>query len=147
MLLQGNFKIPTDREKVWRFVSDLGRVIECVPGLQSYTLLEGKRVSASVRVSIGLIRGTFQTIGRLVEDDARTHTSKIELTGSGAGSGFNAVVDIGIAAIDAESELAWKADVRISGPLGSLAKPLIEGNVKKIVTQLLDCVKAKLSSP
>jgi len=35
--------------------------------------------------------------------------------------------------------------VNISGPLGSLARPLIEGNVKKIVDQLYDCVRGKIS--
>ncbi len=43
------------------------------------------------------------------------------------------------------SELTWEATVTPSGPLGSLAKPLIEGNVKKIVEGLFVCAKSKLS--
>jgi carbon monoxide dehydrogenase subunit G len=41
--------------------------------------------------------------------------------------------------------VTWDANVNINGPLGSLAKPLVEGNIRKIVTQMFDCVKAKLS--
>ena len=145
MDFQGKFHIPSSIDKVWDFTSDLPKVVECVPGLQSYTIGENRRVTAAVKVSIGFIRGTFQTQTRVVKEDRDTHTAVLELSGSGAGSGFNALVNIGIVAVGAESDLNWDAKVNINGPLGSLAKPLVEGNIKKIVTQLFDCVKAKLS--
>jgi len=145
MLLQGKFHIPSSIDRVWDYTSDPTKVIECVPGLQSYTVGENKRITAAVRVSIGFIRGTFQTQTKVVREDKETHTAVLELSGSGAGSGFNAVVNISVAAVGSESDLTWDANVNINGPLGSLAKPLVEGNIKKIVTQLFDCVKAKLS--
>jgi len=145
MLLQGKFHIPSSMDRVWEYTSDPAKVIECVPGLQSYTIGENKRITAAVKVSIGFIRGTFQTQTKVVKEDKETHTAVLELSGSGAGSGFNAVVNIAVAAVGPESDLTWDANVNINGPLGSLAKPLVEGNIKKLVTQLFDCVKAKLS--
>ena len=145
MLLQGSVHVPAGVDKVWEFVSDPVKDVECVPGLQSYTVGENKRITAAVRVSIGFIRGTFQTQTKVVKEDKDAHQAVLELTGSGAGSGFTAKVNIGVVAAGAESDLNWSADASINGPLGSLAKPLVEGNVKKIVTQLFDCVKAKLS--
>lgn len=145
MLLQGKFRLPSDREKVWDYVSDPSKVIECVPGLQSFTVGENKRISATVKVSIGFIRGTFQTTTKVVKEDRESHAAVLELSGSGAGSGFSALVKIVVASVESESELIWDANVNINGPLGSLAKPLVEGNIKKIVTQLFDCVKGKLS--
>lgn len=145
MLIQGKFRIPSGIDKVWDYTSDPAKVIECVPGLQTYTIGENKRITAAVKVSIGFIRGTFQTQTKVVEEDRATHTAVLELSGSGAGSGFNAVVNISVAAFGSESDLTWDADVNINGPLGSLAKPLVQGNITKIVTQLFDCVKAKLS--
>jgi len=145
MLLQGKFHIPSSIDKVWDYTSDPAKVIECVPGVQTYTIGENKRITAAVKVSIGFIRGTFQTQTRVVKEDKNTHTAVLELSGSGAGSGFNAAVNIGVVAAGAESDVTWEANVNINGPLGSLAKPLVEGNIKKIVTQLFDCVKAKLS--
>jgi len=145
MLLQGKFHIPSGIDKVWDYVSDPAKVIECVPGLQSYTIGENKKITAAVKVTIGFIRGTFQTQTKVLKEDRGTHTAVLELTGSGAGSGFSATVNIAALASGAESDLDWNADVKINGPLGSLAKPLVEGNIKKIVTQLFDCVRAKLS--
>ena len=145
MLLQGKFQLPSSVEKTWGFVSDPSKVIGCVPGLESFTVGENKRIAAVVKVSIGFIRGTFQVTTKVVKEDLDSHTAVLELSGSGAGSGFNAVVNIGVAAIGAESDVTWDANVNINGPLGSLAKPLVEGNIKKVITQLFDCVKAKLS--
>lgn len=145
MELHGKFVLPSPVDKVWAYVSDPGKVIECVPGIQTYTVGENKRISAAVQVSIGFIRGTFQTNTKVVREDPATHTAVLELSGTGAGSGFNAAVNIGVTPAGSESELAWDADVKISGPLGGLAKPLVEGNIKKIINQLFDCVKAKLS--
>lgn len=143
--LEGRFVLPAPVDKVWAYMSDPSKVVECVPGIQNYTVGENKRVSATVQVSIGFIRGKFQTSTRVVKEDPANHSAALELSGSGAGSGFNALVNIGVAAAGADSELAWDASVNISGPLGGLAKPLVEGNVKKIIGQLFDCVKAKLS--
>ena len=145
MQLQGKFFLPSSVDKVWAYVSDPSKVIECVPGLQTYTVGENKRISAAVKVSIGFIRGSFQTNTKVVKEDQATHTAALELAGTGAGSGFNAVVNIRVAASGSDSELDWDANVNISGPLGGLAKPLIEGSIKKIIGQLFDCVKAKLS--
>ena len=145
MDFQGNFHKPSSVDKVWDFTSDLPKVIQCVPGLQSYTIGENKRVTATVKVSIGFIRGTFQTQTRVVKEDRDTHTAVLELSGSGAGSGFNALVNIAVTGVGSESDVTWNANVNINGPLGSLARPLVEGNIKKIVTQLFDCVKARLS--
>lgn len=147
MQLQGRFPLPTDVDRTWSYVSDPAKVIECVPGLQSYTVGENKRISATVQVSIGFIRGTFQTNTKVVKEDPATHTAFLELSGTGAGSGFNAGVNIVVAPAGSTSELAWDANVSISGPLGGLARPLIEGNVKKIIGQLFQCVREKLSQP
>jgi carbon monoxide dehydrogenase subunit G len=145
MLLQGKFRIPNNIDKVWDYVSDPGKVIECVPGVQQYTIGENKRITAAVKVSIGFIRGTFQTTTKVVKEDKDSHAAALELSGSGAGSGFSAAVNISLAQAGVETDLTWDANVNINGPLGSLAKPLVEGNIKKIVNQLFDCVKAKLS--
>ena len=145
MLLKGRFKLEKDVETVWRFVSDPARVIECAPGLQSYTVGEGKRVSASVKVKVGFISSVFQTNIAMASEDPAGHSASLELTGSGSGSAFHGRVAFKVTGNSSSSEVAWEADMGISGPLGSLARPLIEGSVKKIVDQLFDCVKGKLS--
>lgn len=144
MQLQGNFPLTAGVDRVWAHVSDPTKVIECVPGLQTYKVDENGRITATVQVSIGFIRGTFQTGTKVLKEDPVNHAATLELSGTGAGSGFSALVNIVVSPSGSGSELGWDANVNISGPLGGLAKPLVEGNIKKIIGQLFDCVKAKL---
>jgi carbon monoxide dehydrogenase subunit G len=145
VILQGKVEIPAGAENVWEFVSDPAKVIQCVPGIQSYRVDAEKRVSATVRVTIGFIRGVFQATSRLMSEDPVKKEAVLGLTGSGAGSGFSATVKLKVSPAGTSSELSYDADVTISGPLGSIARPLIEGNVRKIVEELFACVKTKVS--
>jgi uncharacterized protein len=145
VLLQGSFKMPSGTDKVYGFVSDPANVIQCVPGVENYAIGEGKRFSATVKVSFGFIRSFFQATGRVVKEDAVAHTATLELNGSGSGSSFSAMVDVSITGDDDSADLTWRADVGVHGPLGSLARPLLESYVKKTVDQMFGCVKTKLS--
>jgi len=145
MRFEGSFRLEAERKKVWDFISDPGKVIECVPGLQSYKVHEGKYVTAVVKVGIGFIKGTFNASSKVLDEDPGAYKAKLELAGSGAGSGFNAEVDIELGEAEGGgTDLRWAADVRISGPMGSLAKPMLEGYVKKIVQQVFGCVRERL---
>ncbi|MEN2974432.1 MAG: carbon monoxide dehydrogenase subunit G [Candidatus Caldarchaeales archaeon] len=146
MKFEGKLNLRSRREDVWNFISEPAKVIECVPGVEEYSLSEGKRITARVKVSIGFIKGTFHTSSSVVEEDHSNYTAKLKLGGSGAGSGFDALVDIKLNDIDGGTEMVWKADVNVSGPLGSLAKPMLEGYVKKLVDQLFDCIKQRVVS-
>lgn len=145
MKFQGKMVLKPRREDVWNFISEPTKVIECIPGVEDYSVTEGKRITAKVKVSIGFIKGTFHASSNVIEEDHENYTAKLRLSGSGAGSGFDALVEIKLNEISSETELVWMADVRVSGPLGSLAKPMLEGYVRKIVDQLFDCIKHKLT--
>ncbi len=144
MRFEGSFRINADRDKVWEFISNPSNVIQCVPGVQDFSVQEGKRIAAKVKVKIGFISGLFQAASKVLEEDPQNYHARMELSGSGAGSGFKALVDLKLEEADGGTELKWSADVSISGPLGSLAKSMVEGYVKKMVDQLFDCVKRRL---
>lgn len=146
MKFEGKMILESRREDVWSFISDPTKVIECVPGLEEYSVTGDKKVSAKVKVSIGFIKGTFHASSNVIEEDRENYSAKLKLSGSGAGSGFDAIVNIRLNNLDSRTELIWLADVNVSGPLGSLAKPMLEGYVRKIVDQLFSCVKQKLNS-
>ncbi|MCS7126209.1 MAG: SRPBCC domain-containing protein [Aigarchaeota archaeon] len=146
MKFEGKMVLNSRREDVWNFISEPSKVIECVPGLEEYSVEEGKRVTAKVKVSIGFIKGTFRASSSVVKEDHQNYTAKLKLSGSGVGSGFDALVDLKLNELEYGTEFIWLADVNVSGPLGSLAKPMLEGYVRKIVDQLFDCIKRKLTN-
>jgi hypothetical protein len=137
-------KAPVDR--VWSFISNPESVAQCLPGVEEYKVLEGKRTEAKVKIGVGFIKGTFKVNSRLLEEDPVNHRAKLAIDGSGVTSAFKADIQISCNQHPEGSELGWVAEATVSGPLGSVAKGLIENASQKVVNQTLECVTNKVSA-
>lgn len=136
-------KAPVD--KLWNFISTPDSIAQCLPGVEEYKVLEGKRVEAKTKIGIGFIKGTFKVNSRVTEEDPVNHRAKLVVDGSGVTSAFKAEIQINCNPHPDGTELSWVADATVSGPLGSLAKGLLENASQKIINQTLDCVTQKVS--
>jgi len=136
-------KAPVDR--VWNFISTPESIAQCLPGVEEYKVLEGKRTEAKVKIGVGFIKGTFKVNSRVLEEDPQNRRAKLLVDGSGVTSAFKAEIQIGCNPHSEGSELSWVAEATVSGPLGSVAKGLIEGASQKVVSQTLECVTRKVS--
>ncbi len=136
-------KAPVDR--VWNFISTPESIAQCLPGVEEYKVLDGKRTEAKVKIGIGFIKGTFKVNSRVLEEDAANRRAKLLVEGLGVTSAFKAQIQISCNPHPEGSELGWVAEATVSGPLGSVAKGLIEGTSQKVVNQTLECVTKKVS--
>ena len=136
-------KAPPD--KLWNFISTPESVAQCLPGVEEYKVLEGKRTEAKVKMGVGFIKGTFKVNSRVLEEDPANRRAKLLIEGSGAASAFRAEIQITCNPHPEGSELGWNAEATVSGPLGSVAGSLIEGASQKVVNQTLECVTTKVS--
>ena len=132
-------------EKIWNFISNPESIAQCLPGVEEFKVVEGKKIEAKTKIGIGFIKGTFRVNSRVTEEDPTKHHAKLLVDGSGVTSAFKAEISIDCNQHQEGTELSWIADATISGPLGSVAKGLLEGAAQKIVNQTLDCVTQKIS--
>lgn len=132
-------------EKLWSFISTPESIAQCLPGVQEYKVLEGKKIEATTKIGIGFIKGTFKVNSRVTEEDSAKHHARLLVDGSGVTSAFKADISINCNPHPEGTELGWIADATVSGPLGSVAKGLLEGAAQKIVNQTLDCITQKVS--
>jgi carbon monoxide dehydrogenase subunit G len=136
-------KAPTDR--LWNFISHPESIASCLPGVDEFKVLESKRVEAKAKIGIGLVKGTFKINSRIAEEDPVNHRAKLLVDGSGAASVFRAEIQVTCSPHPEGTELSWIADATVSGPLGSVAKGLLDSASQKIISQTLDCVAQKVS--
>lgn len=136
-------KAPVD--KLWNFISTPESIAQCLPGVEEYKVHEGKRVEAKTKIGIGFIKGTFKVNSRVAEEDPVNHRAKLLVDGSGVTSAFKAEIQISCNPHPEGTELSWVADATVSGPLGSVAKGLLESTSQKIISQTLECVTQKVS--
>ena len=136
-------KAPVGR--VWDFISTPQNVAECLPGVEEYKVLDGKRTEAKVKIGVGFIKGTFKVNSRVAEEDPQAHRARLLVHGTGSTSAFKADILITCNQHPEGTELVWIAEATVSGPLGSVAKSLLEGASQKVTNQILGCVAQKVS--
>jgi carbon monoxide dehydrogenase subunit G len=145
MHFEGKAVVKAPVDKVWNFISTPESIAQCLPGVEEYKVLEGKRTEAKVKIGVGFIKGTFKVHSRVLEEDPVNRRAKLLIDGSGVTSAFKADIQISCSPHPEGSELAWIAEATVSGPLGSVAKGLIENASQKVVNQTLECVTNKVS--
>jgi carbon monoxide dehydrogenase subunit G len=145
MHFEGKAIVKAPVDKVWNFISTPESIAQCLPGVEEYKVLEGKRTEAKVKIGVGFIKGTFKVHSRVLEEDPVNRRAKLLIDGSGVTSAFKADIQISCNPHPEGSELAWIAEATVSGPLGSVAKGLIENASQKVVNQTLECVTNKVS--
>jgi hypothetical protein len=145
MHFEGKAVVKAPVDKVWNFISTPESIAQCLPGVEEYKVLDGKRTEAKLKIGVGFIKGTFKVNSRVLEEDPVNHRAKLLIDGSGVTSAFKADIQISCNPHPEGSELAWIAEATVSGPLGSVAKGLIENASQKVVNQTLECITNKVS--
>ena len=145
MHFEGKAVVKAPADKVWNFISTPESIAQCLPGMEEYKVLDGKRTEAKLKFGIGFIKGTFKVNSRVLEEDPANRRAKLLIDGSGVTSAFKAEIQITCNPHPEGTELAWIAEATVSGPLGSVAKGLIENASQKVVNQTLECVTNKVS--
>ena len=146
MHFEGKAVVKAPVEKVWNFISTPESIAQCLPGVEEYKVLEGKRTEAKIKIGVGFIKGTFKVNSRVLEEDPVNRRAKLVIDGSGVTSAFKAEIQISCNRHPEGTELGWVAEATVSGPLGSVAKGLVENASQKVVNQTLECVKNKVSA-
>ena len=145
MHFEGKAVVKAPADKVWNFISTPESIAQCLPGVEEYKVLDGKRTEAKLKIGVGFIKGTFKVNSRVLEEDPVNRRAKLLIDGSGVTSAFKAEIQISCNPNPEGSELAWIAEATVSGPLGSVAKGLVENASQKVVNQTLECVTNKVS--
>jgi uncharacterized protein len=145
MHFEGKAVVKASVDKVWNFISTPESIAQCLPGMEEYKVLDGKRTEAKLKIGVGFIKGTFKVNSRVLEEDPANRRAKLLIDGSGVTSAFKAEIQISCNPHPEGTELAWIAEATVSGPLGSVAKGLVENASQKVVNQTLECVTNKVS--
>ncbi len=148
MHFQGSVTIDAPRATVWRFLTDPDGVSQCVPGLETLEVTEpGRRFRAVAGIGLGTVKARFTTDVEWLELDA-PNRARMKAHGRAPGSAMDA--ESGMVLTDNASggtDLAWSADVAVSGTIASLAARLMGGVTQKLTAAFFDCVRSKIEGP
>ncbi len=145
MDINGEYRIPATRERVWEALNDPRVLEKCIPGCEGIERQSEREFLAVIRSRIGPVNARF---------DSRISLSNLDppasYTISGAGKGGAAGFGRGSAEVTLEAEggetvLRYRAELQVGGKLAQIGSRLVAGATRKIASDFFSRFVAAMS--
>ncbi len=135
MDITGEYRIPRDRETVWRALNDPEILGECIPGCESMEKVSDTEFNARVLSKVGPVKARFETrvtLSDLVPPERYTLTGE----GKGGAAGFaRGSAEVELVADGDATVLRYKARIQPGGKLAQVGSRLIGGTARKLAEE------------
>ena len=128
----------SDPDHAWSVISDLSKLVPCVPGARVASADSPQSVQAQIEVRMGAVGMTFSGPVEIASADPGSRTVRIKAKTKQAGGQSNATGDVTIALDDRQGSV--NAVAMVSGKAASMG----EGTVVNVLTQLVKSLSANV---
>jgi uncharacterized protein len=142
--VQGERSFAAPRETVWRILQDPAQMAELMPGVESFDIEDDRHWRANVAIPLGL--GSLRmSINFEKLEEREPEFSQLRAKGTGVGALMNLVTQFQLTEASSGTAMAWEADVRIAGPVGSMGQRVLQPIVNQQVQQVLTALDAQVA--
>ncbi len=140
MNVSGERTFEAPRATVWQVLNDPEAMARTMPGVQSFDVHDDRHWTANVKIPLGL-GGLKMTVDMEKLEEREPEFAKLAVKGSGVGAIMNMETSFTLSDADAGSTaMAWSAEVKILGPVGSMGQrvlqPIVNQQVQHVLTAL-----------
>jgi carbon monoxide dehydrogenase subunit G len=142
--VEGTKEFDAPAQLVWDVLNDPEKMAKLLPGVESFEIQDDRRWKASVKVPLGMggLKLNFQF--EKVEERPIEY-AKLSSKGQGVGAIVAMETEFNLSPNGERTSMAWVADVRIAGPIGSMGQRVFQPIVNQQVTNVLDALEAQVS--
>jgi uncharacterized protein len=142
--VQGERSFAAPRATVWRVLQDPAQMAEIMPGVESFDIADDRHWKANVKIPLGL--GSLRmSINFEKLEEREPEFSQLRAKGTGVGALMNLVTQFNLSERDGGTAMAWEADVRIAGPVGSMGQRVLQPIVNQQVQQVLAALDTQVA--
>ena len=150
MKIQGERTFDSPRETVWGVLQDPAQMAELMPHVESFDVEDDRRWKANVKIPLGL--GSLKMSIKFEKlEEREPEYSRLHAKGTGVGALMNLETQFNLSEQDNKTGMAWEADVRIAGTVGSMGQrvlqPIVNQQVQLVLTALEKQVAKAGSGP
>lgn len=145
--IEEKFEVNAPVERVWQYLIDPKRVVECLPGAQLLEQKDDQTFLGSIKVKVGPLSMSYKGQAKFTDLNEETHQVRMvgdarEVTGSGSTkvSMLSTVVPLA----NGGSEVSVNADVELAGKIVQFGRGMIEEVSRQMFRQFSTCVKQHL---
>jgi uncharacterized protein len=144
--LENEFFVQASPEQAWALLTDVPRVIPCMPGAELTEVVDETTFKATMKVKLGPISLSFATDVELAEtDDAarrvRMSANAREQRGRGGGQ---ATIESTLAARDGGTLVTIVTDMALTGAVAQYGRGIVQDVSSQLVRRFADCLEAQL---
>ncbi|HSU51897.1 MAG TPA: carbon monoxide dehydrogenase subunit G [Segetibacter sp.] len=138
MLLTGNHIVNASASTVWLMLMDPDVLAKVVPGISELQKISDNSFKSILNIKIGPVSSSFAGSLQL-EDMVEQKSFTLKAQQNSKIGNANAVVKINLSAVsDAETEVKFDGDVKISGMLATMGQRLLGGVANALTKQFFE---------
>jgi carbon monoxide dehydrogenase subunit G len=143
--LEGTKELGAPREVVWKVINDPAELAQLMPGVESFEIADDRHWKAKVKVPLGL-GGLRMSIEFEKLEERPLEFASLKAKGTGVGALMNMTTSFTLSGDGGTTSMAWEADVRIAGPVGSMGQRVLQPIVNQQVAQVLSALETRVAS-
>jgi carbon monoxide dehydrogenase subunit G len=142
--VSGERTFAAPRATVWQVLNDPESMAKTMPGVQSFDVHDDRHWTANVKIPLGLGGLKMKVeMEKLEERDAEF--AKMAIKGNGVGAIMNMETSFKLGDVpEGGTAMAWEAEVKILGPVGSMGQRVLQPIVNQQVQQVLTALDAQV---
>lgn len=145
--IEEKFEVNAPVEKVWQYLTDPKRVVECLPGAEVLEQKDDGTFLGAIKVKVGPLSMSYKGQAKFTEKNEETHQVRMvgdarEVTGSGSTKVSMLMTVVPLA--NGGSEASVNADVELVGKIVQFGRGMIEEVSRQMFRQFSTCVKQRL---
>jgi uncharacterized protein len=148
--VSGERTFAASRAIVWQVLNDPEAMAKTMPGVESFDVRDDRHWTANVKIPLGL-GGLRMKVDMDKAEEREPEFAKLAIKGNGVGAIMNMETSFKLSeAADGGTSMAWSAEVKVLGPVGSMGQrvlqPIVNQQVKHVLTALDQQVQEALQS-
>jgi uncharacterized protein len=142
--VRGERTFAAPRETVWNVLQDPAQMAQLMPGVESFDVEDDRRWKANMKIPLGL--GSLRMSINFEKTEERApEFSRLHAKGTGVGALMNLETEFNLSEQGDATAMAWEADVRIAGPVGSMGQRVLQPIVNQQVQHVLAALDAQIA--
>ena len=151
MNVSGERTFDAPRDIVWKVMNDPASMAKTMPGVESFDIHDDRHWTANVKIPLGL-GGLKMKVDMEKVEGREPEFAKLAVKGNGVGAMMNMETSFTLTdAAAGGTEMAWSAEVKILGPVGSMGQrvlqPIVNQQVQHVLTALDGRVQEAMGQP
>jgi carbon monoxide dehydrogenase subunit G len=148
MQIENEFEVAAPPERVYAFLLDVNRIVNCMPGAELSEVVDPDTFNGKVKIKVGPITVSYKGTARIAERDEAAHSATLQAEGretTGPGSA-RATAVMTVEPAESGSRVRLATDFNVAGRVANFGRGVMEDVSRRLVSQMAACIKSNLEA-